>query len=264
MQFARINGITIHFRVDGPENASSLVFINSLGTDFRIWDDVVEHLSGSWRCVRYDKRGHGLSDSPPAPYSMNDHVDDLDALLDHLEIRVTIPVGISVGGLITLGLAARYPQRLRAAIICDSMHKIGTHAMWQDRIDAIEQRGIDAISDGILQRWFSPHYRQVNPVAFNAWRNMLVRTPVDGYNGTCAAIRDADFTEAASSLSVPSLLVAGSLDGSTPPDMVRSTHELIAGSRYEIIDGSGHLPCIDNPEILTGLFRSFLEQNNLR
>lgn len=261
MQFARINGISLHFADEGPREAPAIVFANSLGTDFRIWDDVAAAFAGRMRVIRYDKRGHGLSDAPPAPYAMADHVGDIEALLAHLQVSRAVLVGVSVGGMIVTGLAASRPDLVCGLVLCDTAHKIGTAEMWNARIAAIEGGGIPSISDAILQRWFAPDYRENEAVAFSAYRNMLERTPLPGYSGTCAALRDADYTGEAAGLSMPVLLLVGSHDGSTPPDLVRTTHELIPGSRFEIIEGAGHLPCIEKPGETAQLIAQFMKEN---
>jgi 3-oxoadipate enol-lactonase len=263
MQFAEINGITIHYRVDGSPDAPAIVFSNSLGTDLRIWDEVAARFAEKWRVIRYDKRGHGLSDVPAPPCRMRHHIDDLDALLDFLKVGKTVVVGLSIGGMIAIGLAAKRPDRVRALVLCASLHKIGTDELWNGRIAAIEKGGIAAISDGILERWFSADFRRDERVAFAGYRNMLERTPCAGYLGSAAAIRDTDYTREVGAIVAPTLLIVGSNDLTTPPEAVRSAHELIAGSQFEIIDGPGHLPCIERPEKTVSLIAGFLEENGI-
>jgi len=172
-------------------------------------------------------------------------------------------VGLSVGGLIAQGLAARQPERLSALILCDTAAKIGTAEMWASRIEAIEQDGIEAIADSIMERWLSAAFRRDRPEESAGWRNMLVRTPADGYLGTCAAIRDADLSAEAARIDVPVLCLVGSEDGATPPDLVQATAALIPGARFEVIDGAGHLPCIEQPGVVAALIASFLEEHRL-
>lgn len=259
MQFARINEIVMHHQViDAPEGRPTLVFSNSLGTDFRIWRDVVVRLAGEVNIITYDKRGHGLSDAPPAPYVMDDHIDDLAGLLDHLEIKDAIICGVSVGGQIAQGLYAKRPDLVRALVLCDTAHKVGTDDFWNERIVRVESEGIASMSDAILERWFSPEFCAPGNVALDGYRNMLERQSVAGYSGTCAALRDADFTEAAGEIGVPVLCVVGDEDGSTPPALVKELAGLIPGSKFEIIGGAGHLPCIEKPEELSVLIRGFI------
>lgn len=259
MQFARVNGVVIHYALGGEPHLPVLVFANSLGTDFRIWDFVVERLSGRYRILRYDKRGHGLSETTPAPYSLVDHVEDLTALLDHLSIGRVAVVGLSVGGLIAQGLAARHPDRVAALVLSNTAHKIGTEQSWNTRIETVRKGGIDGIADMVMQLWFTPAFRQPDNAAFAGCRTMLARSPLEGYVGTCAAIRDADLTESTRALAVPTLCIAGDQDGSTPPDLVRSMADLIRGAEFRIIADAGHIPCIEQPAAVADLVASFLK-----
>lgn len=259
MQFIDIGGVTLHYQlIGGPADKPVIVFANSLGTDFRIWRDVIVGLAGDYPIVTYDKRGHGLSDVGTAPYTMDDHVDDLAGLLDHLNVKRAIVCGLSVGGLIAQGLYKRRPELVEGLILCDTAHKIGTEESWNSRIAAVEQNGIASIADGVLKLWFTPDFHDKRKTDLVGYRNMLARQPLEGYAGTCAALRDADYTEAAKSIAVPTLVVVGDHDGSTPPALVRSLADLIPGSRFKIIDGAGHIPCVEQPAALTALMRRFI------
>ncbi|TFF25631.1 3-oxoadipate enol-lactonase [Jiella endophytica] len=257
MPFDRLNDVVLHHRADGPKGAPVLVLINSLGTDDRIWDDVVTRLAGDFRIIRYDKRGHGLSEVLPAPYRMADHSADLAALLDHHGIARALVVGLSIGGQIALGLAAETPERLAGLVLMDTAHKIGDADSWNARIAAIAKDGIAAIGDQILSRWFTPAFRRPDNAAFTGYSNMLLNSPVEGYLGSCAALRDADHTETARNLAVPTLCMVGDQDGSTPPELVKQCAGLIGGARFEIVAGAGHLPCIEQPEATAKLIADF-------
>jgi 3-oxoadipate enol-lactonase len=260
MQVARINGIHLHYRRTGSREAPMVVFANSLGTDLRIWDGVLDHLGSRIQSLCYDKRGHGLSDAPPAPYTIEDHASDLVELMAHEGIQKAVICGISVGGMIALGLAARRPKAINGLILCDTAHKIGTEELWNERIELVRRHGIEKLADAVLERWFSGDYRQTKPAEVAAWRNLLVRTPVEGYVGTCAALRDADLTQAARQLSVPAYCLVGSEDGATTPDLVRSMCDLIPGSRFQVIEGAGHLPCIEAPQEIASLISSLVQE----
>ncbi|MEJ2156180.1 MAG: 3-oxoadipate enol-lactonase [Desulfobacteraceae bacterium] len=262
MHVKLINGCHIHYRCKGVNGAPQVVFANSLGTDSRIWDGVLDRLGGGIESICYDKRGHGLSDAPPAPYTLDDHIGDLEGLLDQLEVEQAVICGISVGGMIALGLAARRPDMVRGLILCDTAHKIGSKALWNQRIDEIRRHGMEGIADAVLERWFSKSFRQALPEAVAGWRNMLIRTPVEGYIGTCAALRDADLTAAAKSLKRPVHCLCGSEDDATPPELVQSMGALIAGSRFELVDGAGHLPCIEAADPFAAAVRRFIEETN--
>ncbi|MBO6783631.1 MAG: 3-oxoadipate enol-lactonase [Alphaproteobacteria bacterium] len=258
------DGVAIRYCEEGLRDAAqTLVFVNSLGTDVRIWLDVARVFGQTMRILRYDKRGHGISDAPPAPYSLDDHVDDLIALLDETGTGQAVIVGVSVGGQIAQGLALRAPERVSALVLCDTAAKIGTAEAWDERIDAIERNGIEAIADGIMERWFSRAYREGSPVELRLWRNLLVRTPVEGYLGTCAALRDADLRDQVGNIAVPTLCVCGDEDGATPPDVVRELADMIPGASYLEIARAGHLPCIEQPAILSNAISSFLSEKSV-
>lgn len=257
------NGIAIRVLEEGRPDGPAMVFSNSLGTDLQVWDAVVPAFAGRFRIIRYDKRGHGLSDAPPAPYAIEDHVTDLAAVLDASDAREAVVVGLSVGGLIALGLAAARPELVRALVLCDTAHKIGSAQAWNARIDRVRAGGIEAMAEAILELWFSAAFRNERPGELAVWRNMLVRTPVEGYVGTCGAIRDADMTGAAGALGIPAICLGGSADGSTPPDVVRELASLITGCRFELIEGAGHLPCIEAPGEVVGVIEAFVEEHGL-
>ncbi|TCL64587.1 3-oxoadipate enol-lactonase [Rhizobium sp. BK251] len=260
MQFARINDVAIHYQIIGaPADKPVIVFINSLGTDFRIWRDVIVRLAGDFAIVLYDKRGHGLSDIGETPYSIEDHASDLAGLLDLLSVKGSFICGLSVGGLIAQSLYSSRPDLVRALILCDTAHKIGTNESWNARIQTVEAKGIGSIVDKVMELWFTPAFRRPENTEFVGYRNMLERQPVAGYVATCAAIRDADYTEVARSIDVPTICIVGDKDGSTPPDLVRSTAKLIPGARFEIILDAGHIPCVEQPEALTAILRAFID-----
>lgn len=258
MSFVHANGVVLHFQDSGGDRPV-LVFSNSLGTDFRIWDKVAERLAGTYRIIRYDKRGHGLSDATPAPYSMRDHVGDLAALLDTLGVHAAAIVGLSVGGVIAQGLAATRPDLVSALVLSNTAHRIGTEASWNARIDAVTRNGLGSIADAVLKLWFTEAFRAPGNAALDGYRNMLARTPVEGYVGTCAALRDSDLTESTRALAVSTLCIAGDQDGSTPPDLVRSLADLIKGAKFEIIANAGHIPCVEQSQAVADLIAEFLD-----
>ena len=261
MSFGLFNHQVLHFRDENPGRERTFVFVNSLGTDLRIWDDVVVDYAGAFRTVRYDLRGHGLSDAPPAPYSMDDHVADLAALLDSQRVKGATVVGLSVGGMIAQSLAAKRPDLASMLVLCDTAHKIGTQETWNARMEAVRTSGLTSIADAVLERWFSTEFRRSRPADLAGYRNMLTRTPAEGYVGTCATLRDTDLTATAARLTQPTLCLVGEEDGATPPALVRSLSELIPGAAFKTIPNAGHLPCIEQPKLLAGWIETFVRRN---
>lgn len=254
MKVVALDDLRLHCADEGDVEGAGIVFANALGTDLRLWDDVVPRLPRGLRIVRYDMRGHGLSDCPPGPYDMDALVGDAERLLDCLALREVVFVGLSIGGMVAQGLAARRPDLVRGLVLSNTAAKIGTPEQWAERIAAVRQDGIAALADGTLERWFSPAFRRKDEVT--AWRHMLTRQPVEGYLGCAAAVAGADLTGSTRALTQPTLAIAGADDGSTPPDLVQATADLVEGAKLRRVENAGHLPCVEQPieyaEILTG------------
>ena len=258
MKTVQTSAGAIHWAESGA--GAPVLFSNSLGTDFRIWDRVLPLLPDGLRVIRYDKRGHGLSDVRGRDWTMADHVADAAAVMDAAGAKDAVVVGLSIGGIIAQGLAAERPDLVRGVVLCDTGSKIGTAEMWDDRIAAIEAGGIAALAEPILERWFSKAFRAEKAGELALWRNMLCRTTPDGYLGSAAAIRDTDLQESTSRLRIPAVGLGGDEDGSTPPDLVRETVSLIPGGVFHLIRGAGHLPCIEQPEATANVIADFLKQ----
>ncbi len=258
MQMLDLGDVTLHYADQGAPGGAPVVFANSLGTDMRLWDKILPLLPGGLRIIRYDKRGHGLSSCPPAPYSMGALINDAERLLDHLEIRDCVFVGLSVGGMIAQGLAVKRLDLVRAMVVSNSAARIGTMQMWADRVAAVKAGGIESLADAVMERWFAKAFRATPELT--GWRNMLTRTPANGYIGCSAAISGTDFYTPTAGLTLPSLFIAGSEDGATPPDLVRETADLVKGARFELIRGAGHLPCVEKPDDYAAILTSFLKE----
>lgn len=256
MQIADFGDVRLHYRIDGDPDGAPVVFSNSLGTDMRLWDPILPLLPKGLKYIRYDKRGHGLSSAPDGPYTMGALVRDAERLMDMLEIKDSLFVGLSIGGMTAQGLAVKRLDLVRAMVLSNTGAKIGTPEIWDERIAAVKKSGIEALADGVMERWFSKAFRATPELEL--WRNMLVRTPAEGYWGCSAAISGTDFYTPTSGLRLPTLGIAGSEDGSTPPDLVRETVDLIPGSRFHLIRKAGHLPCVEQPEEYARVLTQFI------
>ncbi|MCB5199683.1 3-oxoadipate enol-lactonase [Loktanella sp. TSTF-M6] len=252
------NGVRLNVQVDGAQgpDAPTVVFANSLGTNLHLWDPIMDLLPAGPRYIRWDKRGHGASDVPPAPYSMGALIADAEAVCDALAVRDCVFVGLSVGGMIAQGLAVKRMDIVRAMVLSNTGAKLGTPKLWNDRIAAVRSQGMAALADGIMERWFGPAFRKSPAVA--PWKDMLLNTDPEGYAGVCGAIAGTDFITPTSGLRLPTMGIAGSDDGSTPPDLVRETVDLIPGSDFHIIRRAGHLPCVEQPQEYVDLLAGFL------
>ncbi|HMG90027.1 MAG TPA: 3-oxoadipate enol-lactonase [Chryseolinea sp.] len=258
MDLINCNGITIHYHWINSDKDKTFVLINSLGTDFRIWDDVAKALQPFGNILRFDNRGHGLSDVVVDTRGLDDYAIDTLTLLEKLAIRKCIVIGLSIGGMIAQVMSYKTSGLIERLVLCDTQFKIGTRQFWDERIDAVNKGGLHSISNSVMERWFSEDFRNSEPYRVAGYRNMLERTPVIGYVRACEAIRSADLTDMAKQLKIPTLCIVGAEDKSTTPEDVKSLSDLIAGSRYEVIERSAHIPCVDNPAILNKLILDFI------
>jgi 3-oxoadipate enol-lactonase/4-carboxymuconolactone decarboxylase len=226
------------------------VFINGLGTDLHIWDGVVEALPRAWTILRYDVRGHGLSEAGEGPHDMSAFSADLCELLDRLGIASVVLCGLSLGGLIAQELALTHPGRVRGVCLCATAARIGSRESWQQRIDQIEAGGLAAVSDTAMGRWFGAPFRERQPSVVRGCRSMLERTSQAGYIAAAQALRDADLTARVAGIAAPAMVVAGELDVATPPEQGRALAAALRGARFELLPQTGHLLSVEQPAAL--------------
>lgn len=250
------DGTRIHALDEGPRDGPVLAFSNSLGTDLRLWDAVLPLLPAGYRTIRYDKRGHGQSEVPEPPYGMGALISDAEAVLEHFGVTDCTFVGLSIGGMIAQGLAVKRPDLVSAMVLSNTAARIGTPDLWDMRIDTALAQGMAPLTDGVMQRWFGRDFLAGPDLPL--WRDRFAATPPKGYAGCSAAIKGTDFYTPTSGLRLPTLAIAGSEDGATPPDLVRETADLIPGARFKIIARAGHLPCVENPAEYAALLTAFL------
>lgn len=241
---------------NGPASGPPVLFANGLGTTLHLWDAVLPHLPPSLRMIRYDMRGHGQSDTPPGPYSMGALIHDAERVLDDLNVRDAVIIGLSLGGLVAQGLATKRLDLIRAMVLSNTAARIGTPQVWAARIAATRSNGLPATAEAAMLRWFGPAFR-TTPAA-QALRAMVAAQNPEGYLAAAHALAHADLTETTARLTLPTLLIAGSHDGSTPPDLMRDTAALIKGARFHLMRQSGHLPPIDAPKAYAALLTDFL------
>jgi 3-oxoadipate enol-lactonase len=256
LRIADLGDVALHWREDGDPDGPPVVFANGLGLDLRLWDRVIPRLPQSLRLIRYDKRGHGLSSCPPGPYSMGALVTDAERLLDRIGVRDCVFVGLSIGGMIAQGLAVKRLDLVRGMVLSNTAARIATAEIWAQRIATVRAGGIEALIDTNLERWFTPAFRST-PEAL-LYRHMVTRQPLEGYVGCAAAISGTDFYTTTASLTLPTLAIAADRGGSTPADLVRETADLVKGSRFHLIRGAGHLPCVEKPDDYAAVLTAFL------
>jgi 3-oxoadipate enol-lactonase len=258
MPVLQIDDAHIHYELSGPQDAPPIVFSNSLGTDLAMWDLQVGALSNEFRILRYDGRGQGKYSATAGPYSIAQLADDVIQLLDRLQLQAVHFCGLSMGGMVGMSIALRAPDRLRKLVLCNTAPKIGTPDTWNGRIQAVRAGGMAAVVESVLERWFTPDFRTKSPAAVEQTRQMLLRSPLEGYIACCAAVRDMDARESIASIHIPTLIVSGSHDPVTPPTDGRYMTGKIGGAQYKELPAA-HLSNIEAVEMFTSQVLSFLK-----
>jgi 3-oxoadipate enol-lactonase len=260
MAFVQIGAAVHHYVDEGAKDKPALLFANSLGSDLRMWDPLVPLLAKDFRLIRYDLPGHGLSEAPPPPYSASDLAGDVAGLLDALKVGAAVICGLSVGGVIAQQFAVDYPDRVRALVLCDTGARIGTVASWEERIALVRQKGMGALVEMSMARWFSEQFRKRQGDQVRGYANMVARAEADGYIGVCCALRDADLIQLSASIRQPTLVLCGEQDSATPPDMARQLAGIIPNARLSLIAEAAHISCVEQPGVMAQQIKNFLHE----
>jgi 3-oxoadipate enol-lactonase/4-carboxymuconolactone decarboxylase len=255
--FIRAADLNVHVRLDGPEAAPALLLLHSLGTNGAIWDAQAAALSRSFRVIRPDLRGHGLTAVAPGPYSIAGLARDALAVLDALGIGVAHVAGISIGGMIAQAMAAMAPGRVASLVLVDTALSIPPAESWQARAATVRAQGMAPLVDGVMARWVTPDFAD-DPAALGL-AAMLRRTDPEGYAGAALAIAGTDLSAGTATLRQPTLVLVGDLDVATPPSSAQALADLIPGARMEVLVHAAHIPTVQQPDAVTAAMRSFLE-----
>jgi 3-oxoadipate enol-lactonase len=251
----------LHHRVDGPPEAPAVVLSGSLGTDLSVWEPQAGGLAERFRVLRYDLRGHGESGVPPGPYAMSDLGEDLLALMDELGIERASLCGLSIGGMVSMWIAANAPERVaRLVVFCSSAY-LGPESGYGARAAAVRKSGIEPIADAVLARWFTPAFARENPALVGGMRERLCSTPPEGYAGCCEAIDGMDLRGALGSIRAPTLVIAGDADPATPPPHGQAIAETVDDAEFAVLPDAAHLATVQQPDAATALILNFLERS---
>lgn len=251
------DGCPIHVEVEGSESAPALMLSNSLGADLTMWDPQARALAKEFRLIRYDRRGHGKSGAPKGPYSMERFGRDALAVLDALKIAKTHWCGLSMGGMVGQWLGANAPERMNRIILSNTACYYADKEIWAGRIRLLREKGLAAIVDATMERWFTAGFREREPQTIARMSQILVTTPLEGYIGCCEAIRDMDHRDILSRIKAPTLIIAGTQDPATTVENAEFIRDRVAGSTLALIDAA-HISNVEQPELYTGTMLEFL------
>lgn len=248
---------TISYDVEGPAGAPALLLINSIASTRELWARQVPAFAGAYRVLRYDARGHGRSSVPSGDYTIDQLGRDALAILDNAGVAAAHVCGISLGGLTAQWLGVHAPERLRSIVLANTGARIGSTESWNERIALVRQKGMSAVADLTIPRWFSPEFQERDPDTVHAFRTMIQACPAEGYLGCCAALRDTDLREEVAAITCPTLLIASSDDAATAPEGLAFIRDRVAGARMVTVD-SRHLSNIERAEEFTAAVLDFL------
>ncbi|QSR30752.1 3-oxoadipate enol-lactonase [Nocardioides sp. S5] len=254
-----MTAVAVHHVVTGPEDAPVVVLSNSLGSTTSMWDAQADELADQFRVVRYDTRGHGASPVPPGPYDIDDLVDDVVALLDTLGVERAHFVGLSLGGMTGMRLAARHPECVDRLVVLCTGARLDPSSAWHDRAASVRANGTGFVAEAVVARWFTAPYLEANPDTRAAHEAVVAATPAEGYASCCEVIATMDLRSDLRDIAAPTLAIAGADDPATPPAHLEAIAEGVKDGRLLVVAGAAHLANAEQPQTITSAIIEHLE-----
>jgi 3-oxoadipate enol-lactonase len=255
--FVETKDVRMHYALDGPAGAPVLVLSNALGTNLSLWDPQFPTFAQHFRVLRYDSRGHGQTSATQGEYSAEMLGRDVLLLLDALNLERVNFCGVSIGGMTGMWLGVNAPQRLQNLVLCNTAPKIGKLETWNERITAVRAGGTKAVARQVVERWFTPEFHANHPDEVTKTQQMIESTGIDGYTGSCAAVRDFDFWENVGMIRAHSLVIAGRHDASVPLSDAQRMAKQIPVARYLEL-AAAHISNVEAASRFTDEVTSFL------
>lgn len=253
MTLVWLDDLRLHTMLSGPPTAPPIVLIHGTGLDLRLWEPLLSRLP-SWRVLCLDLRGHGASDTPPAPYAMGTLVRDVERLMTHFAFLDAVVVGVGEGGLVAQGLAVKRLDLVRAMVLTGSATRFANPSVWETRLARLNDNGPDL--DAECARLLGPRWKTLSVLP--QVQDMLTRTRAEGWKGLSAATATADFYQTTATLTLPTLILAGADDRKTPPDLQRELADLVAGAEFQLLRGGSHLAMLTHPDHFAAALAAFL------
>ena len=252
------NDAQINYQTFGDATKPALIFSNSLGTNFKMWQAQIDFFQQDFFIICYDTRGHGASSAPQGPYSIDQLGQDVVNLLDHLNVEKAAFCGISMGGLTGQWLAIHRPERFNQVVVCNTAAKIGQEQAWNDRAALVREQGLQPIASTAASRWFTEPFIQSNATVVNNLQNDLAAGSAEGYASCCEALAKADVREQLKDITVPVLVVAGQQDPVTTVVDGQFMVERIANSQLFEINAS-HISNVELPNEFNQAVKQFIQ-----
>lgn len=252
------DGCPLYVRVDGHTTAPALMLCNSLGTDLHLWDAQAAEWARHFRLVRYDRRGHGRSGLGSGPRTMERLGRDALAIIDALGLDKVHWCGLSMGGMVGQWLAANVPRRIDRLVLSNTSSYFADKTRWNDRIKAVRENGLESVADAVMNLWFTADFRARAPETIARMKHMLTATPIEGYLASCEAVRDMDHRPLLPQIKVPTLIIAGKHDQSTPVQAAEFMRQRIPGATLAVLD-TAHIANVEQPAVYTDTVMKFLD-----
>ncbi|CAM4375136.1 3-oxoadipate enol-lactonase [Acinetobacter pragensis] len=249
------NDAEINYATFGDASKPAIIFSNSLGTNYQMWQPQINFFKKDYFIVCYDTRGHGASSAPQGPYSLEQLGTDVVNLLDHLNVAKASFCGISMGGLTGQWLAIHHPERFNHVIVCNTAAKIGQEQAWLERAQLVRQQGLQPIAATAASRWFTESFIQSQVAIVRNLSNNLAAGSADGYASCCEALAKADLREDLKTIHVPVIVIAGQQDPVTTVADAQYMTARIPNSQLIEINAS-HISNIESPEAFTQALRT--------
>ena len=257
-QTIKVNGIDVSYEIKGE--GPWLILSHSLACTKAMWEPQFETLAQSYRVLRYDTRGHGVSSAPAGPYTMDLLAQDVKALCDALGITQCHFVGLSMGGMIGQTVALNYPDLLLTLTLADTASSYGPTALpfWETRINMVLADGLQSVVSGTLERWFTAAYREAKPDRMAQVTQWILTTPVSGYTACCMAIAHIDTTARLHEIKVPVLVIVGADDVATPLATAEIIQAQISAAKLVVLPAAAHITNIEQADLFTAALGQFL------
>jgi len=254
-----VNGISTHYEISGPEDASVVVFSNSLLSNISMWDPQMDAFS-DFRILRYDQRGHGDTEGTPGAYTFELLADDVRELMLALKIEQAHFVGLSMGGMTGQAMALYYPEMIRSLVLCDTRGHTpeARKVIREERIALTEREGVEPMVEGCIKGWFSDDFVATNPALMDEVRKMIRDTSAEGLIGCSYALNTHNYSPRLHEITCPTLIVVGEHDVGTPVSESQAMQECIVGSELVVLSKARHLSNMEQADLFNTEVTRFL------
>lgn len=256
----KLNNHGINYERSGVPGAQCVIMGHSLGCGLHMWDPQMPVLESRYDCIRLDMRGHGDSDAPVGPYTLEELAQDVVDVMDHLGVERAHWIGLSIGGMYGQALLLDHKHRFASAILADTMSVIDPDALsvWDERIKLVEDKGLPAIVDATMERWFTAPFIAAGSDAFHAVRQLVLKADPDGYIACCRAIKGLNYIDRISAIEQPVAVIVGAEDMATPVSASQALEAKLPNGELHVIDNASHICNVERPDAFNEIMMRFL------